>query len=76
MQCFDGEEISSNTMKTFLVSCFLFVHSVAEVCQKLDQCSCKKNSGRIISLWEIDGGSNPAQVCNNLFMLSVPVSAH
>ena len=60
MQCFDGEEISSNTMKTFLVSCFLFVHSVAEVCQKLDQCSCKKNSGRIISLWDIDGGSNPA----------------
>jgi len=60
MQCFDGEKLPSNAMKAFLLSCFLFVHSVAEVCQKLDQCSCKKNSGQIISLWEIDGGSNPA----------------
>ena len=52
--------MGSNALKSLLGICLLFVHGLAEVCQKLDQCSCKKNSGKIISLWDVDGGSNGA----------------
>lgn len=49
-----------NALKSLLGIWLLFVQGLAEVCQKLDQCSCKKNSGKVISLWDDDGGSKGA----------------
>ncbi|KAL9966637.1 hypothetical protein ACROYT_G024744 [Oculina patagonica] len=53
-----------NASRVFLVIwilfAFKFIASVAEICQKVDDCSCKKSNGKIINLRKIDGGSTPA----------------
>ncbi|XP_078378607.1 uncharacterized protein LOC144661671 isoform X3 [Oculina patagonica] len=50
----------SNSMEASLVIwilfVFYFVKSFAEVCRKIDDCTCIKSNGKIISLREIDGG--------------------
>lgn len=44
----------------FLLLSFLAVSvSSLEVCTKLDDCSCKRSNGKIISLRNIDGKSGP-----------------
>jgi len=51
----------SSTAKALLGIWILFVFeliaSLAETCEKIDDCSCKKDNGKVISLREIDGGS-------------------
>ncbi|XP_068716301.1 uncharacterized protein [Montipora foliosa] len=34
-----------------------FIESLAEECEKIDDCSCRKSNGKVINLREIDGGS-------------------
>ena len=50
-----------STAKAFLVICTLvvveFMEILAETCEKIDNCSCKKSSGKVINLREVDGGS-------------------
>lgn len=50
-----------STVKAFLVIWTLFVleltEILAETCEKIDNCSCKKSSGKVINLREVDGGS-------------------
>lgn len=51
-------KMRSNVIRMLIViSLAAITHVVAEVCEMLDQCSCKKENGKIISLWGIDGGS-------------------
>ncbi|XP_022796290.1 uncharacterized protein LOC111334745 [Stylophora pistillata] len=47
----------NNAVRKLLVWLTVITYGVAEECEKLDQCSCKKGNGKIISLWDIDGGS-------------------
>jgi len=51
----------SSKAKALLAIWILFVFeliaSLAETCEKIDDCSCKKDNGKVISLREIDGGS-------------------
>ncbi|KAL9966635.1 hypothetical protein ACROYT_G024742, partial [Oculina patagonica] len=52
------------TSRAFLVIWTLFAFEVsvnyAEICEKIDDCSCKKSNGKIINLRKIDGASKPA----------------
>lgn len=51
-------KMRSNVIRMLIViSLAAITHVVAEVCEMLDQCSCWKENGKIISLWGIDGGS-------------------
>lgn len=53
-----------NTSRAFFVVWILFAYiffdNLAEICEKIDDCSCRKSNGKVISLRQIDGGSTPA----------------
>jgi len=55
-----------NTSRAFLIIWILFACKffgiLAEICEKIDECSCRKSNGKVISLRKIDGGSTPAFV--------------
>ncbi|KAJ7380040.1 hypothetical protein OS493_010747 [Desmophyllum pertusum] len=55
---------NSNVWRAVLVIwimlAFELFEGVAEICQKIDDCSCKKSNGKVINLRQIDGGSTPA----------------
>ena len=47
--------------KIFIIVWIIFVSEFrgvpAEKCDKIDDCSCRKSNGKVISLRKIDGGS-------------------
>jgi len=43
---------------------FEFPEILAETCEKIDDCSCRKSNGKVINLREIDGGSKEAAFKN------------
>jgi len=51
----------SNSLKLILIIWILLVFGfpeiLAETCEKIDDCSCKKSNGKVINLREIDGGT-------------------
>lgn len=60
------ERKHNSAAKLSLFVSFLFVLQfgwiLAETCEKIDNCSCRKSNGKVISLREIDGPSGPAWV--------------
>ena len=63
---FDMGRTNFNTWRAFLVVWILFAFKFfdthAEICEKIDECSCRKSNGKVISLRQIDGGTTPAWV--------------
>ncbi|XP_020625256.1 cation-dependent mannose-6-phosphate receptor-like [Orbicella faveolata] len=61
---FDMGRTNFNTWRAFLVVWILFAFKFfdthAEICEKIDECSCRKSNGKVISLRQIDGGTTPA----------------
>ena len=58
------ERKHNSAAKLSLFVSFLFVLQfgwiLAETCEKIDNCSCRKSNGKVISLREIDGPCGPA----------------
>ena len=77
------ERKHNSATKLSLFASFLFVLQfgwiLAETCEKIDNCSCRKSNGKVISLREIDGPSGPAWVhlvATKLFFFHEWVSAN
>ena len=77
------ERKHNSAAKLSLFVSFLFVLQfgwiLAETCEKIDNCSCRKSNGKVISLREIDGPSGPAWVhliATKLFFFHEWVSAN